>query len=170
MIKEFALIFIATLAYNIINGLASIFIARGMIKIGAFFDALRNVVYIVILSFVILEVKHNYYLLIPLFFGYFVGMLISGAIVNYLKLGDITITAFINGDKHTAKIFAETLSQHNIMNTSFIGTGSRSKTVAIVIITKRKMQEKTIKQVRQLAADSQLPVKITVSETAQWRK
>lgn len=166
----FLIIFIATTAYNIINGMASIFIAKGLIKSGAFFDALRNVMNILILSFVILEVKDNYYLLIPLFIGYFLGMTISGTIINHLKLGEITISAFINGDKHTARLFAETLSQNGIMNTSFIGTGSKSKTVMVLIITNRKAQEKTIKHVRQLAKSLELPVKVTVSDTIEWRK
>lgn len=166
----FLIIFTATMAYNIINGMASIFIAKGLIKSGAFFDALRNVMNILILSFVILEVKDNYYLLIPLFIGYFLGMTISGLIINHLKLGEITISAFVNGDKHTARLFAETLSQNGIMNTSFIGTGSKSKTVMVLIITNRKAQEKTIKHVRQLAKSLDLPIKITVSDTAEWRK
>lgn len=166
----FLIIFIATMAYNIINGMASIFIAKGLIKSGAFFDALRNVMNILILSFVILQVKDNYYLLIPLFIGYFAGMTISGTIVNHLKLGEITISAFVNGDKHTARLFAETLSQNGIMNTSFIGTGSKSKTVMVLIITNRKSQEKTIKHVRQLAKSLDLPVKVTVSDTIEWRK
>lgn len=168
--KEFLIIFAATLIYNILNGLASIFIAKGLITRGAFFDATRNVVNILILSIVILEVKQNYYLLIPLFFGYFIGMIISGIIVNYMKIGDITITAFINGDKNIARTFAETLSEHNIMNTSFIGTGSKSKTVAVVIIAKRKKEEKVVKHIRELAKSFDLNVKITVSETAEWRK
>lgn len=166
----FLIIFIATMAYNIINGMASIFIAKGLIKSGAFFDALRNVMNILILSFVILQVKDNYYLLIPLFIGYFLGMTISGTIINHLKLGEITISAFVNGDKHTARLFAETLSQNGIMNTSFIGTGSKSKTVMVLIITNRKAQEKTIKHVRQLAKSLELPVKVTVSDTIEWRK
>ena len=166
----FLIIFIATTAYNIINGMASIFIAKGLIKSGAFFDALRNVMNILILSFVILQVKDNYYLLIPLFIGYFLGMTISGTIINHLKLGEITISAFINGDKHTARLFAETLSQNGIMNTSFIGTGSKSKTVMVLIITNRKSQEKTIKHIRQLAKSLDLPVKVTVSDTIEWRK
>ena len=165
----FFFIFIATMIYNIINGMASIFIAKGLIKSGAFFDGLRNVMNILILSFVILQVKDNYYLLIPLFLGYFIGMVISGYIVNYLKLGEITISAFVDGDKHTARIFAETLSQNGIMNTSFIGTGSKSKTVMVLIITNRKSQEKTIKHVKQLAKSLDLPVKLTVSDTAEWR-
>lgn len=168
--KETLIILAATLIYNIINGLASIFIAKGMIKSGALFDATRNVINIGILSFVILEVKDNYYLMIPLFIGYFVGMVISGMIVNYLKLGDITITAFLNGDKNTARLFAETLSQNGIMNTSFIGTGSKSKTVAVVVITNRKAQEKTIKFMKRLAKEEGLSVKVTVSDTAEWRK
>lgn len=166
----FLIIFTATMAYNIINGMASIFIAKGLIKAGAFFDALRNVMNILILSFVILQVKDNYYLLIPLFFGYFLGMTISGTIINHLKLGEITISAFINGDKHTARLFAETLSQNGIMNTSFIGTGSKSKTVMVLIITNRKAQEKTIKHVRHLAKSLELPIKVTVSDTVEWRK
>lgn len=166
----FLIIFIATMVYNIINGMASIFIAKGLIKSGAFFDALRNVMNILILSFVILQVKDNYYLLIPLFIGYFLGMTISGTIINHLKLGEITISAFVNGDKHTARLFAETLSQNGIMNTSFIGTGSKSKTVMVLIITNRKAQEKTIKHVRHLAKSLELPIKVTVSDTVEWRK
>lgn len=167
---EFLIIFSATLFYNILNGLASIFIAKGLITRGAFFDALRNVINILILSIVILEVKGNYYLLIPLFFGYFIGMIISGLIVNYLKIGEVTITAFVNGDKNLARTFAEVLSEHNIMNTSFIGTGSKSKTIAIVIISKRKKEEKVVKHIRELAKSFDLNVKITISETAEWRK
>lgn len=166
----FISVFIATLFYNVLNGLASIFIAKGRIKAGAFFDASRNIMNVLILSFVILQVKDNYYLLIPLFFGYFSGMLISGAIVNYLKLGEITIMAFVNGDKHTARTFAETLSLNGIMNTSFIGTGSKSKTVMVVIVTNRKNQDKTIKHVKKIANTLDLPVKLTVSDTAEWRK
>ena len=131
----FIFIFIATMIYNILNGMASILIAKGLITSGAFFDALRNIMNILILSFVILQVKDNYYLLIPLFLGYFTGMMISGYIINYIKLEEITISAFVDGGKHTARIFAETLSQNNIMNTSFIGTGSKSKTVMVLIIT-----------------------------------
>ena len=165
----FIFIFIATMIYNILNGMASILIAKGLITSGAFFDALRNIMNILILSFVILQVKDNYYLLIPLFLGYFTGMVISGYIINYLKLGEITISAFVDGDKHTARVFAETLSQHNIMNTSFIGTGSKSKTVMVLIITNRKSQDKTIKYVKQLVKSLDLPVKLTVSDTSEWR-
>ena len=167
--KTFIFIFAATMIYNILNGMASIFIAKGLIKSGAFFDALRNIMNILILSFVILQVKDNYYLLIPLFIGYFTGMIVSGLIVDYLKLGEVTISAFVDGDKHTARVFAETLSKNGVMNTSFIGTGSKSKTVMVLIITNRKSQEKTIKHVRQLAKSLDLPVKVTVSDTAQWR-
>lgn len=167
--KTFIFIFAATMIYNILNGMASIFIAKGLIKSGAFFDALRNIMNILILSFVILQVKDNYYLLIPLFIGYFTGMIVSGLIVDYLKLGEVTISAFVDGDKHTARVFAETLSKNDVMNTSFIGTGSKSKTVMVLIITNRKSQEKTIKHVRQLAKSLDLPVKVTVSDTAQWR-
>ena len=71
--------------------------------------------------------------------------------------------------KHTATVFAETLSQNNIMNTSFIGTGSKSKTVMVLIITNRKSQDKTIKHVKQLVKSLDLPVKLTVSDTAEWR-
>lgn len=165
----FIFIFIATMIYNILNGMASILIAKGLITSGAFFDALRNIMNILILSFVILQVKDNYYLLIPLFLGYFTGMMIGGYIVNYLKLGEITISAFVDGVKHTARVFAETLSQNNIMNTSFIGTGSKSKTVMALIITNRKSQDKTIKHVKQLVKSLDLPVKLTVSDTSEWR-
>lgn len=71
--------------------------------------------------------------------------------------------------KHTARVFAETLSQNNIINTSFIGTGSKSKTVMVLIITNRKSQEKTIKHIKQLAKSLNLPVKLTVSDTSEWR-
>jgi len=63
----FIFIFIAIMIYNILNGMASILIAKGLITSGAFFDALRNIMNILMLSFVILQVKDNYYLLIPLF-------------------------------------------------------------------------------------------------------
>jgi len=169
MVMHVILIFIATLFYNVINGLSSIFIAKGIIKAGAFFNALQNVVYILILSFVILEVKDNYWLFIPLFLGYGAGMLISGEIINRMKIGTVTIIAFINGEQDLAENFAKNLSAHGIMNTNFIGTGSRSKTIAIVVITKRKEQESTIKQIQALAEISKLPVKITVSETAEWQ-
>lgn len=168
MILMSVAIFFATLFYNIVNGMSSIFIARGLIKAGALFDAIRNVVYILILSFVILQVKDNYWLLVPLFFGYFSGMLISGVIVNRMKLGAITVSALINGDKRTAKLFAERLSANGVMNTSFIGTGSRSKTVMIVIIDKRKRQDHIVHTIRELAKTSKLDVKITVAETAEW--
>lgn len=169
MVMHVILIFIATLFYNVINGLSSIFIAKGIIKAGAFFNALQNVVYILILSFVILDVKNNAWLFIPLFLGYGTGMLISGEIINRMKIGTVTIIAFINGEQDLAENFAKNLSANGIMNTNFIGTGSRSKTIAIVVITKRKEQESTIKQIQALASISKLPVKITVSETAEWQ-
>lgn len=71
--------------------------------------------------------------------------------------------------KHTTRVFAEILSQNNIMNTSFIGTGSKSKTVMVLIITNRKSQDKTIKHVKQLVKSLDLPVKLTVSDTSEWR-
>lgn len=169
MVMHVILIFIATLLYNVINGLSSIFIAKGIIKAGAFFNALQNVVYILILSFVILDVKNNAWLFVPLFLGYGTGMLISGEIINRMKIGTVTIIAFINGEQDLAENFAKNLSANGIMNTNFIGTGSRSKTIAIVVITKRKEQESTIKQIQALASISKLPVKITVSETAEWQ-
>lgn len=169
MVMHVILIFIATLFYNVINGLSSIFIAKGIIKAGAFFNALQNVVYILILSFVILDVKNNAWLFVPLFLGYGTGMLISGEIINRMKIGTVTIIAFINGEQDLAENFAKNLSANGIMNTNFIGTGSRSKTIAIVVITKRKEQESTIKQIQALASISKLPVKITVSETAEWQ-
>jgi Uncharacterized protein conserved in bacteria len=167
---ELISVFGATLVYNVLNGLATILISRGMIKAGAFFDAIRNVMSVLILSYVALHVRDNYWLLAPLFFGYFSGMLISGAIMDYLRLGDITITALVDGDKHVAREFAETLSAEGIMNTSFIGTGSRSKTVAITIIAPRKQQDMIIKTVKRLAKSRNQSVKITVSDTAEWRK
>ena len=93
----FIFIFIAIMIYNILNGMASILMAKGLITSGAFFDALRNIMNILILSFVILQVKDNYYLLIPLFLEYFTGMMISGYIINYIKLEEITISAFVDG-------------------------------------------------------------------------
>ena len=166
--ETFLLILGATLCYNIISGLSSIFIAKGLIKFGAFFNAFQNVLYILILSFVLSDVRNNYYLLIPLFVGYFTGMMISGYIVDYLKLGDITITGFINGNDIKAKRFAKTLNNNGIMNTSFTGNGARSKTIAIIVITNRKNQEKTIKNIKQIAQIENVNIKITVSDTAQW--
>lgn len=162
------IIFLATMFYNIINGMSSIFIAKGLIKYGALFDGLRNIIYILILSFVLLKVKENYWLLIPLFAGYSSGMMISGHIIDRMKLGEITITAMVNGDKYVAKDFAEALSDQNIMNTSFIGTGSKSKTVAIVVITDRKNQDKTIRHIKKLAKEKELSVKVTLSDSMQW--
>lgn len=162
------LIFIATLFYNVISGLSSIFIAKGLIKFGAFFNAFQNVIYILILTFVLSDVRQNYYLLIPLFIGYFSGMMISGYIVDSMRLGDITITGFVNGDDIRAKRFAKTLNQNGIMNTSFTGTGARSKTIAIIVITNRKNQEHTIKNIKQIAKLEDVNIKITVSDTAQW--
>lgn len=162
------LIFIATLFYNLINGLSSIFIARGLIKFGAFFNAFQNVVYILILTFVLKDVRENYYLLVPLFIGYFSGMMISGYIVDKMQLGDITITGFVDGDDIRAKKFAKTLNANGIMNTSFTGNGARSKTIAIIVITNRKNQERTIKNIKQIAQLENVNIKITVSDTAQW--
>ena len=161
------LIFIATLFYNVISGLSSIFIAKGLIKFGAFFNAFQNVVYILILTFVLTDVRQNYYLLIPLFVGYFSGMMISGYIVDSMRLGDITITGFVDGDDIRAKRFAKTLNQNGIMNTSFTGNGARSKTIAIIVITNRKNQERTIKNIKQIAQLEDVNINITVSDTAQ---
>ena len=105
----FIFIFIATMIYNILNGMASILIAKGLITSGAFFDALRNIMNILMLSFVILQVKDNYYLLTPLFLGYFTGMMISGYIINYIKLEEITISAFVDGGQTYCKSFCRNI-------------------------------------------------------------
>ena len=169
MILEFAIVLASTLIYNIITGMATILISRGRVQWGALFDATRNVLAVLILSYVALHVRDNYWLLVPLFVGYYIGMTISGFIIDALRLGDVVITAMINGDKHVAREVAESLSALGIMNTSFIGTGSRSKTVAIVVITPRKRLESTIKIIRHLARERGENVKITVSDTVESR-
>lgn len=163
---EIAIILAATFVYNIINGIASIFIAKGFIKFGALFDAARNVLSVLILSYVALRVKDNYFLLIPLFVGYHSGMLLSGMIVDKLHLGEITITAFVNGDKSAAQLFAKDLNDKGIMNTAFTGAGSRSKTIALVIITNRKQQDATLKIIKAVAKQYDMQPKITISDTA----
>lgn len=119
------IIFSGAIIYNIFSGMSSILLARNFVKLGALSNGIYQIISVFIFSLILKDVKTQFYLLIPLFVGYVVGIIISGKIIEKLQLGEVHIHAYIKAEE-SYDISKRLKDEFGIYSTAMKGYGAFS--------------------------------------------
>lgn len=154
------IIFSGAIIYNIFSGMSSILLARNFVKLGAISNGIYQIISVFIFSLILKDVKTQFYLLIPLFIGYVVGIIISGKIIEKLQLGEVHIHAYIKTEE-SYDISKKLKDQFGIYSTAMKGQGAYSPTTDLVVATKRKELMNTINAIKQISEEYETVPKIS---------